>query len=102
MTAPFAVRSARHRLVPEIGDAGVARLAASRARPQGSPLAVDVARRFLERAEVDVAPQPIEVEEPAVVAYLRGSILALDHVTATLGVRQTPLEADALFQVIAP
>lgn len=102
MTAPLATRSARHRLVAEIGEAGVERLAASHVRlRERSPLASEIARRFLERAEVSVDEKgPLGPGEPPALAYLRGSLTALDHVARITGVRAAPIPIDALAEVV--
>lgn len=87
--------SARHRLLVEVGDAGVARLGASTARvtPLG-PTSSAVARAYLERAGVAVEGQGEGVDEPAVTAYLRGAHFALEHFLRTVGVGESlPLSA---------
>jgi hypothetical protein len=102
VTASLAVRAARHRLVAEIGESGVERLAASHVRlRESSPFASEVARRFLERAEVtcDEAGARGPDEDPAL-DYLEGSLVALDHVARITGVRQAPMPREGLAEVL--
>jgi hypothetical protein len=96
------VLAARHRLLPELGDAGVERLAASHVRlTPSSPLAGEVARRFLERAEVSVDERDAAGRDEApALAYLRGALLALDHVARITGVRGESLPSGDLTRVL--
>jgi hypothetical protein len=102
LSLPRSVRAARHRLLPELGDAGVERLASAHVRlAPSSPLAGEIARRFLERAEVSVDEHgSAGPDEPPELAYLRGAVLALDHVARITGVRAEPLPRADLDRVL--
>lgn len=97
---PTTVLAARHRLLPEIGDAGVARLAASEASVTGlSVLGADVARAYLERAAVTVTGRG-HGDEPVAEAHLRGALFALEHVAGTVGLSRPAIRSDALLEVV--
>jgi hypothetical protein len=102
LSLPRSVLAARHRLLSELGDAGVERLASAHVRlTASSPLAGEIARRFLERAEVSVDEREAAGQgEPPEVAYLRGAVLALDHVARITGVREAPLPTADLLRVL--
>lgn len=106
MLSPDArARYSRHLLVTEIGEAGQARLLATRVKlcPGGHPLAAEVATRYLEAAGVCVttrrepavgvmvpSAEVLAAREPrpeleAVEAALAGALAALDVVRGTLG-----------------
>lgn len=90
------MRFARHILLPEIGERGQARLAASSVRPVGGDeRAREVARTYLARAGVGLheegRPAPIpdvragrpELAEAA--SYLAGALAAVEVVKAIVG-----------------
>lgn len=97
---PAAVLAARHRLLTEIGEAGVARLAASEASVASlaRPTA-EVARRYLERSAVTVTGAGEGDASPAV-AHLLGALFALEHVTRTVGVHRPLLPKEVLLAVL--
>jgi len=99
---PPAVLAARHRLLTEIGEVGVARLAASVASLDTlSRPAAEVARTYLERSAVTVTGVgQTEGDESPAAAQLRGALYALEHIARTVGVVRPELPLDALLEVL--
>lgn len=102
MSVPPRVLAARHRLLVEIGDHGVALLARSTASLDGLDAdAAEVARTYLERAGVTVAgavesaPSGTAGSEPIEVAHLRGAHFALEHIARTVGLREDGVQKDS-------
>lgn len=83
------ILGARHRLLPEIGDVGLARLGAARVSLDAalSPEAARVARDYLERAGVTVDGEGLARSEDAAVAHLKGAHFALEATARIVGAR---------------
>lgn len=97
---PTSVRAARHRLLPEIGEDGVARLAASEVSIETlSRGAGEVARGYLEGASVTVLGRG-EGEEPVAEAHLRGALFALEHLARTVGLARPELPSSVLLEIV--
>lgn len=98
---PPEVRFAKHRLLPEIGPAGQARLSASHFTLEASDPAAQFAAELLERSGLTRAADgtPLSIapsREPdaafsEVDAAVRGAIAAVDEVRRVVGVRGAPL-----------
>jgi hypothetical protein len=82
---------ARQILLREIGEEGQARLCAARVWLEGDPRAVEVARDYLERAGVTVAPDGVAllIEGAAgrddAAAVLAGAFTAVEAIKAIVG-----------------
>jgi len=98
---PPEVRFAKHRLLPEIGPAGQARLSASRFSIDASDPAARFAAELLERSGLERDAEAPQLAIPAstsldeafaeVDAATRGAIAAVEEIRAIVGVRGAPL-----------
>ncbi|MBX7192820.1 MAG: hypothetical protein K1X94_12215 [Sandaracinaceae bacterium] len=92
------VRYAKHRLLPEIGPAGQARLCAARYAIDERDPAARYAGELLDRAGLErdtggapVVPEPVHAADPALAevdAAIRGAIAATQRVREIVGLPQ--------------
>ncbi len=79
---------ARHLLLPEIGEAGQAKLLASRVAIEGAGAAAVAARTYLERSGCTIDPDgaSIALSRDGVVGAIEGAFAAVEHIKRTIGV----------------